>query len=922
MRQKSLLFKMFILVIGLILVMSMTPIFGYENPQSENEEYVYISISHDGEFIEDKNENKVAYKEVALSELEKISLDDYGLSDFTYDFDYDGNYEITALHLYIYTHINIMGMDWSDVNISGGSGSIFFESGLFGFEDCNLMYFYNGIYPEVNNWGVTADQLPLFHGDYLDIAGYTSWAFYMDSATGFHYFVDESDEITHNYSVNEHETLNAKLIRSYSDMGSSPEKYEEANYTVYYGLKVGEVYNSVITDDNGNCEISFPSTGTWYIWCNGGYGNENELDIVSSPTSAIVEVVSEKRDPQDVSKVLNETLTQLQNTVTAPAFGTNAGEWTVLSLARGDYFGKDDKYFVDYYARIEETVNNTAASVNLNGALHKRKSTDNSRLIVALSSIGKDARQVGEWNLISPYEDFTWIKYQGINGAIWALIALDSGNYETVDTTIRQQCIDYILDSELEDGGWALSGKNFNIDITGMVIQSLYPYKNQPAVIAAVERAFTKISTIQQSSGGFLYGNNETSESAAQVIVACTTWGINPDTDSRFIKNGNSVVDALLEYYNSEEKMFEHIKNAGTNGMATDQAAYALVAYDRLLNNKNSLYDMSDVEFEEINNSTIKNIVASIGLPESIDNINGTEFNGTVSINEWNNELNYKLFDMVINVPNGLNISNVTVSNRVTGGTLMYNLNDNILRIVYLNVNTNESITVTGTQFPLDLVNIKFVVEELEAGEELNISVSQMTFKTDSDSNDPTKTYIVDTTSLAAKVQVVEGLIINAKELYQGDGLDLIPENKKAIMITATSLSGSETIIYNDANNTIEFNYNMDISKKLNVVTYIALVDKNIELSNFENTNNYTIIDETPNTINFGDVNNDGVINAQDALIVINMWLRKDQELTDDKILSSNVNGDSHIDTYDVLGIIESFIYGDRTFAIVTKAIN
>ena len=93
------------------------------------------------------------------------------------------------------------------------------------------------------------------------------------------------------------------------------------------------------------------------------------------------------------------------------------------------------------------TVNTTAASVNLNGALHKSKSTENSRLIVALSAIGKDATSVGDWDLVEAYSanGFSWIKKQGLNGTIWALIALDSNNYETSDETIRQQCVDAIL---------------------------------------------------------------------------------------------------------------------------------------------------------------------------------------------------------------------------------------------------------------------------------------------------------------------------------------------------------------------------------------------------------------------------------------------------------------------------------------------
>ena len=62
------------------------------------------------------------------------------------------------------------------------------------------------------------------------------------------------------------------------------------------------------------------------------------------------------------------------------------------------------------------------------------------------------------------------------------------------------------------------------------------------------------------------------------------------------------------------------------------------------------------------------------------------------------------------------------------------------------------------------------------------------------------------------------------------------------------------------------------------------------------------------------------MINAQDALAAVDMWLRKGDEPTDDDILSANVNGDGRIDTYDALAIVEAFVYGDRQYAIVTKA--
>jgi hypothetical protein len=301
------------------------------------------------------------------------------------------------------------------------------------------------------------------------------------------------------------------------------------------------------------------------------------------------------RQPQDVSEILADTLAQLASRVPEPTFGTLVGEWTVLCLARGDYFTKDDPYFAGYYSRIEAAVQENASSVGKNGALHRAKSTENSRLIVALSAIGKDATDVAGWNLIAPYEDFNWIKKQGINGPIWALIALDTASYQTTDPTIRQQCLDHILEKQLEDGGWALTGKVSDPDITAMTLQALYPYRDRPEIKKAAGEGFACLSALQQADGGYATFGDSNSESCAQVIVACATWGINPDTDSRFVKNGKSVLDFLLAHYEENEKGFKHIMAGSVDAMATDQGTYALIAYRRLCSGQSPLYVMNDV---------------------------------------------------------------------------------------------------------------------------------------------------------------------------------------------------------------------------------------------------------------------------------------------------------------------------------------
>lgn len=302
--------------------------------------------------------------------------------------------------------------------------------------------------------------------------------------------------------------------------------------------------------------------------------------------------------------VLSDVLAQMPLTVPAPVFGSVGGEWTVLSLARGGYFAPGDEYFESYYDRIAATIKQTADSVNLNGALHKSKSTENARAILALTAIGKDPADVNGVDLVAAYSEngLTWIKKQGINGPIFALIALDTNGYQTKDSTIRQQCIDFILSKQLTDGGWALTGTVSDPDITGMAMQALAPYASESAVSIAAGKAIDCMSTMQADNGGYASWGTANSESIAQIVTALCAWGIDPASDPRFIKNGRSPIDALLDFYVPEGAGFAHVLTSGggytggeVNGMATDQAAYALVAYDRFARGMNSLYDMTDV---------------------------------------------------------------------------------------------------------------------------------------------------------------------------------------------------------------------------------------------------------------------------------------------------------------------------------------
>lgn len=267
-----------------------------------------------------------------------------------------------------------------------------------------------------------------------------------------------------------------------------------------------------------------------------------------------------------------------------PEFGSVGGEWKVLALARSGFYPTQSGYFSEYYAKIEKLV-----AANGSPKLHPQKSTENSRLIIALSSIGRDARSVAGFDLTAPLGDFSYVKKQGLNGVIFALIALDC-NKDYGMSDIKSQCVDLLLSRECDGGGWALGLGAAEADITAMAITALAPYRK---AAAAIERGVEKLSALQNANGSFSSGGVETSESCSQVLVALSTVGINAHKDSRFIKNGNSALDALCAFYVGGG--FAHMANGGANSMATEQAAYALCAYDRFLSGRSSLYDMNDV---------------------------------------------------------------------------------------------------------------------------------------------------------------------------------------------------------------------------------------------------------------------------------------------------------------------------------------
>ena len=301
--------------------------------------------------------------------------------------------------------------------------------------------------------------------------------------------------------------------------------------------------------------------------------------------------------------------------------GTTPGDWYPIGLGR---LGIADNNAA-YLAVIRDQVEQRYA---LPGKLSAAKATEWHRISLAVLAMGGDPTALGtdaDGNPINLIADGTYdrgktasLGRQGINGWIWGLIALDSLRYEIPDGAVssRDDILLEILRRQLADGGFALSGKTADPDITAMALQALAPYRNSEktytytqksmgaqvtkTVRRAVEDAVACLSERQLDTGDFSSWGTENVESTDQVTVALCCLGIDPLTDPRFIKNGNTLMDGILRYRMADGGFVHSFtydpdnptsRPDQSNTMAGEQTLYTMAALWRQKNGMRTLYD-------------------------------------------------------------------------------------------------------------------------------------------------------------------------------------------------------------------------------------------------------------------------------------------------------------------------------------------
>lgn len=260
----------------------------------------------------------------------------------------------------------------------------------------------------------------------------------------------------------------------------------------------------------------------------------------------------------------------LLKTVPAPQPGSIGGEWVVLALSRGDS-EVPEGYFEGYLDHLEELLE------ACDGILHPVKRTEYARTALALASLGEDPAAFRGYDLLSPLKDVQAVKLQGNNGPIWALIALDSGDYAGVEEA-RAALLAEIISAQNGDGGYAIAaGGASDVDMTAMALTALSRHMSGAAAKGCAERALEYLAGAQLSS----------CESWAQLLLAYSTLGMRQEAAQA--REG-------MEVYAIDGGYRHDFDQQTADGMASEQAAYAAVAYERMLDGRNALFDMRDVK--------------------------------------------------------------------------------------------------------------------------------------------------------------------------------------------------------------------------------------------------------------------------------------------------------------------------------------
>ena len=235
-------------------------------------------------------------------------------------------------------------------------------------------------------------------------------------------------------------------------------------------------------------------------------------------------------------------------------------DWVVFDIKKSG-IETDSTFYEEYFDNLRARLKQKQ------GILTEDNYTDYARVSIVTKAIGKNPENVDGYNLLEPLDDYDKITKQGVNAAIYALIAANYSGYKLQNEEAYKA---FILKELGEDGD--LSGDMAEVDYIGMAMQALAYYKDEPQVKAFFAESLKKLKTVQKDDGSF--GNLE---STAQVVMGLAAFGKDPEKTLVNEKTDKSLIDGIMKY--AKGKSFVHVKGMKEGGIAGEQGLMALNAY-------------------------------------------------------------------------------------------------------------------------------------------------------------------------------------------------------------------------------------------------------------------------------------------------------------------------------------------------------
>lgn len=277
--------------------------------------------------------------------------------------------------------------------------------------------------------------------------------------------------------------------------------------------------------------------------------------------------------------------------------GQGEADWIAYEFARTGAEGPATADGVKSYEQALQDYVSNAYQSDPDTKLSDDESTSWSRTAIVAKGLGGDPTDFGtdaDGNAINLLDDgvFDWsqtndIGTQGVNAYIYALYAIDCTGAQAPDDAkyTTEGLVQSLLSAQSDEGwfGLTMQANAGDSDITSMAVVALSQHTDIDGVQDAIDSAMSWLSQIQGGSdGGFSSGGLTNAESCAMVTLAVASQGRDPATDTDFVKNGHSVLDALLHFQN-DDGSFRHSDDqidvdadVEENIMPTEQAMRAL----------------------------------------------------------------------------------------------------------------------------------------------------------------------------------------------------------------------------------------------------------------------------------------------------------------------------------------------------------